>query len=642
MPKKSNPDAPSPEEVKVMVVDDRPKTAQALAEFLRMEGYQVAIANSGPEALERLEEEDPDLVLSDVMMPEMNGYEVCRQIKSNPDTLFLPVILVTALKEQEERVKGLKAGADDFISKPPDRHELLTRVRSLARVKALHDALEESNEKLRKVAEERKEKLEQATQELHRLLQERTRSSSDLVPSSEPGPGEREDGTGYGSPLSQAATEAGISPETMRDFKHRLLSRLTSSLEGRTDLDRTPEVLDMLSQRLADVYEASDLDLPDSVRRRLFRDVINEIVGYGPIEPLLSDSSVSEVMVNGPDLVYAERDGKLVKTTLRFEDNDHVLRIINRIIRPLGRRVNRKSPAVDARLPDGSRVNAIIPPCAIDGPSITIRKFAEDKLTAEDLIEFGSLTPEMAEFLEACVGARLNIVVSGGTGSGKTTLLNILSSFIGGGQRIVTIEDSAELQLHQEHVVRLESQPPDPDGTGEMTIRELVKNSLRMRPDRIVVGEVRGAEALDMLQAMNTGHDGSLTTVHANTPRDSIARLETLVLMAGMDLPLKAIRNQIASAVNAIVQVARLHDGSRKVVKITEVQGMEADVVVLSDIFEFKEEGLEEDDRVVGELKPTGIRPKFTPRLQAAGYDLRADIFAPDLMQHQEANGHRR
>jgi pilus assembly protein CpaF len=638
MPKKPNPDAPAPEEVQVMIVDDRAKTAKALAEFLHMEGYQVAIANSGIEALERLKEEDPDLVLLDVMMPKMNGYEVCRRIKSNPDTLFLPVVLITALKEKEERVKGLRAGADDFISKPPDRHELLTRVRSLARVKVLHDALEESNEKLRRVAEERKEKLEQATQELHRLLQERTRSSSDLVPSSEPGPSEQEDESAYGSPLAQAAGEAGIDPEALRDFKHRLLSRLTSSLEGRTDLDRTPEVLDMLSQRLADIYEASDLDLPDRVRQKLFRDVVNEIVGYGPIEPLLADSSVSEVMVNGPDLVYAERNGKLVKTTLRFEDNDHVLRIVNRIIRPLGRRVNRKSPAVDARLPDGSRVNAIIPPCAIDGPSITIRKFAEDKLTVDDLIEFGSLTAEMAEFLEACVGARLNIVVSGGTGSGKTTLLNILSSFIGGGQRIVTIEDSAELQLHQEHVVRLESQPPDPDGSGEMTIRELVKNSLRMRPDRIVVGEVRGAEALDMLQAMNTGHDGSLTTVHANTPRDSIARLETLVLMAGMDLPLKAIRNQIASAVNAIVQVARLHDGSRKVVKITEVQGMEADVVVLSDIFEFKEEGLE-DDRVVGELKPTGIRPKFTPRLQAAGYDLRVGIFAPDLVQHQEGNG---
>jgi len=641
MPRKSNPDAPSPEEVRVMIVDDRLRTANALAEFLRMERYQVTTVSSGTEALQRIEEEEPDLMLLDVMMPDMNGYEVCRRIKSNPETLFLPVILVTALKEQKERVKGWQAGADDFISKPPDKHELLTRVRSLARVKALHDALEESNEKLRRVAEERKEKLEEATRELHKLLEERTRSSSDLMPASEPGIDEGKAGAAYGSPLAQAATKAGIAPETMRDFKHRLLSHLTSSLEGRTDLDRTPEVIDMLSQRLADIYEASDLDLPERLRRKLFRDVVNEIVGYGPIEPLLADPSVSEVMVNGPNLIYAERNGKLIKTALRFEDNDHVLRIINRIIRPLGRRVNRKSPAVDARLPDGSRVNAIIPPCSIDGPSITIRKFGEDKLTVEDLIEFGSITTEMAEFLEACVGARLNVVVSGGTGSGKTTLLNILSSFISGGQRIVTIEDSAELQLHQEHVVRLESQPADPDGSGEMTIRELVKNSLRMRPDRIVVGEVRGAEALDMLQAMNTGHDGSLTTVHANSPRDSIARLETLVLMAGMDLPIKAIRNQIASAVNLIVQVARLHDGARKVVKITEVQGMEADVVVLSDIFAFEEEGIK-DDRVVGELTPTGIRPKFTPRLEAAGYKLRAGIFTPTPRRTDQGNGRRR
>jgi DNA-binding response OmpR family regulator len=404
--KRSNPDAPSPKEVKVMVVDDKRKTAKALAGFLSSGGYQVSIAHSGPEALDRLGKEEPDLVLLDVMMPEMNGYEVCRRIKSNPATLFLPVVLLTALNEKEERVKGLRAGADEFVSKPPDRHELLTRVRSLTRVKALHDALEASNKKLRKVAEKRKEELEQATKELHKLLEERTRSSCDLKRSSEPDSGEQEGGLAYGSPLSQAAAEADIDPETLRNFKHRLLSRLTSSLEGRTDLDRTPEVIDMLNKRLVDIYEASDLDLPRSVRQKLFRDVVNEIVGYGPIEPLLADSSVTEVMVNGPALVYVERDGKLIKTNLRFEDNDHFLRIINRIVRPLGRRVNRKSPAVDARLPDGSRVNAIVPPCAIDGPSITIRKFAEEKLTVEDLIEFGSITAEMAEFLEACVGAR--------------------------------------------------------------------------------------------------------------------------------------------------------------------------------------------------------------------------------------------
>jgi pilus assembly protein CpaF len=640
---KFNPDAPSSEDTKVLVADDRPKAARTLAQFLSREGYRVIVAHDGPEALHKVDRERPDLILLDVTMPEMNGYDVCRRIKSDPATLFLPVILTAAREDREERVKGMRVGADDFISKPADRDELLARVKSLTRVKALHDALEASNERLRNLAQERKEKLEQATRELQEALERRAPSSANVIASSKSVLDEALQGwePACESPLARAAAEAGIAPETMRDVKHRLLSRLTSSLEGRTDLDRTPEVIDMLNQRLADICKASDLSLPERVRRALFRDVVNEIVGYGPIEPLLADSSVTEVMVNGPNLVYVERDGKLVKTALKFEDDDHVLRVINRIVRPLGRRVNRRSPAVDARLPDGSRVNAIIPPCAIDGPSITVRKFAEDKLMIDDLIGFDSITAEMAEFLEACVGARLNIVVSGGTGSGKTTLLNILSSFISGRQRIVTIEDSAELQLHQEHVVRLESQPADPDGSGEMTIRDLVRNSLRMRPDRIVVGEVRGAEALDMLQAMNTGHDGSLTTVHANSPRDSIARLETLVLMAGMDLPIKAIRAQIASAIDLIVQVARLNDGTRKVVKITEVQGMEADVVVLSDIFAFREEGIV-DDRVIGELKPTGIRPKFTPRLEAAGYNLRAGIFVPTPRQPDSGNGRRR
>jgi pilus assembly protein CpaF len=605
-----------------------------------MEGYRVAVAHDGHEALQKVDQEEPDLVLSDVMMPGMDGYEVCRRIKSNPATLWLPVVLVTALKQPEERVKGVNAGADDFITKPPDRHELLARVKSLARMKALHDALEASDEKFRTLAQERKEKLEQATQELQKLLQEKAHFSPDLLPAASPNPDGQVRPPASGPALADAGAETGVDPEILRGFKHELLTRLTATLEGRTDLAKTPEVVSMLSQRLADIYEAADLDLPMGARQKLFGEIVNEIVGYGPIEPLLADPSVTEVMVNGPDLVYAERNGKLVKTNTRFDDDDHVLRIINRIIRPLGRRVNRKSPAVDARLPDGSRVNAIIPPCAIDGPSITIRKFGEDKLTVEDLISFGSVTAEMAEFLEACVNAHLNIVVSGGTGAGKTTLLNILSSFISGAERIVTIEDSAELQLHQEHVVRLESQPAGNDGSGEMTIRGLVRNSLRMRPDRIVVGEVRGAEALDMLQAMNTGHDGSLTTVHANTPRDTIARLETLVLMAGMDLPVKAIRGQIASAVNLIVQVARLRDGSRTVIKITEVQGMESDIVVLSDIFEFKEKGME-DDRVVGELTPTGIRPKFTPRLQAVGFDLRADIFTPRLSRVDRSGSRR-
>ncbi|MCX6028724.1 MAG: CpaF family protein [Chloroflexi bacterium] len=413
----------------------------------------------------------------------------------------------------------------------------------------------------------------------------------------------------------------------MAEFRQRLVSRLAGSLEGRTDLSKTPEMVSVLGQRLAAIYEAAGLRLPDEARQQLFREIVDEVLGFGPIEPLLADPTVTEVMVNGPRLIYAERKGHLSETEITFDDDDHVMRIIERIVRPLGRRVDRKSPMVDARLPDGSRVNAIIPPCAIDGPTVTIRKFSKDKLTIDDLIKFGSLTPQMAEFLKVCVRTRLNIVVSGGTGSGKTTLLNVLSSFIPEDERIVTIEDSAELQLHQKHVVRLETKTPDLDGTGEVSIRGLVRNSLRMRPDRIVVGEVRGGEALDMLQAMNTGHDGSLTTVHANTPRDTVARLETLVLMAGMDLPLKVVRAQISSAINLIVQQARLRDGSRKVTNITEVQGMEGDIIVLGDIFAFKETGMK-DGKVMGNLEPTGIRPKFSERAEAAGQSLPAELFS--------------
>jgi pilus assembly protein CpaF len=373
----------------------------------------------------------------------------------------------------------------------------------------------------------------------------------------------------------------------------------------------------------------------------LFREVVDDILGYGPIEPLLADPNVTEIMVNGPHLVYAEQKGRLTRTNVQFDDDDHVLRVIDRIIRPLGRRVDRKTPMVDARLPDGSRVNAIIAPCALDGPSVTIRKFSKDRLTVQNLINFGSISEEMAKFLEACVRARVNIIVSGGTGSGKTTLLNVLSSFIPPEERIVTIEDSAELQLHQEHVVRMETKPADLDGSGEVSIRLLVKNSLRMRPDRIVVGEVRSGEALDMLQAMNTGHDGSLTTIHANSPRDTMARLETLVLMAGMDLPLKVVRAQIASAVDLIVQQARLRDGSRKVINITEVQGMEGDIIVMGDIFAFKETGME-DGKVMGELEPTGIRPKFSEKLEVAGFHLPPEIFMKPVQQPQQESKSRR
>jgi pilus assembly protein CpaF len=355
--------------------------------------------------------------------------------------------------------------------------------------------------------------------------------------------------------------------------------------------------------------------------------VSDEVIGYGPISPYLRDPTVSEVMVNGPDLIYIERNGKLLEAEVQFRDAAHVMQAVENIIAPLGRRVDRSQPLVDARLPDGSRVNVIIPPCALNGPTITIRKFPSKRITVQDLVGFGSITQQMADFMRACVVGRLNIVVSGGTGSGKTTLLNVISSFIPEDERICTVEDAAELQLHQKHVVRMETAPALPDGTGQVTIRDLVRNALRMRPERIVVGEVRGGEALDMLQAMNTGHDGSLTTVHANSPRDAIARLETLVLMAGFDLPIKVVRSQIASAVNLIVQQERLRDGSRKVTRVTEVQGIEGDNVVLQDIFIFQAVALSEEGKVEGTMKPTGMRPKFSPRLEQAGFKLTGEVF---------------
>jgi pilus assembly protein CpaF len=355
------------------------------------------------------------------------------------------------------------------------------------------------------------------------------------------------------------------------------------------------------------------------------------MTGFGPIQPLLDDPDVSEVMVNGPKKVFVEKSGKVTKSGITFDDDDHVARIIDRIILPLGRRVDADTPTVDARLPDGSRVNAVIRPVSIDGPCITIRKFKKDKLTVQQLINYDSLTQHMADFIRACVVSHLNIVISGGTGSGKTTLLNVLSGFIPENERIITIEDAAELQLQQDHVLRLETKVPNIDGRGAVTIRDLVKNSLRMRPDRIVVGECRGGEALDMLQAMNTGHDGSLTTLHANTPRDALSRIETMVMMAGMDLPLKVVRQQISSAVDLIIQQTRLKDGSRKVTAITEVVGMEGDTVVLTDVFKFEQISVTTEGKIIGELKPTGIRPLFMPRLEAGGFKLSAEIFMPSM-----------
>jgi pilus assembly protein CpaF len=388
-------------------------------------------------------------------------------------------------------------------------------------------------------------------------------------------------------------------------------------------------------QNIGKVFEQTQLKLPEDLRKQIFDQVLNDLLGFGPIQSLLDDDDVTEIMVNGPKKIFVEVKGKLVKSNVTFDDDDHVLRVIDRIILPLGRHVDSDSPTVDARLPDGSRVNAVVRPVAIDGPSITIRKFRKDKLKAEDLINYGSLTRQMADFLEACVKARFNIIISGGTGSGKTTLLNVMSGYIPENERIITIEDAAELQLQQDHVMRMETKTANADGLHAVSIRELVKNSLRMRPDRIVVGEVRGGEALDMLQAMNTGHDGSLTTVHANTPRDAMSRIETLVLMAGMDLPLKVVRQQISSAVDLIVQQTRLKDGQRKVTAVTEVAGMEGDIIVLTDIFKFNQTDVTTDGKVIGEVNATGIRPNFTPRLVAAGFKLSADVFAPKLSANQ-------
>jgi pilus assembly protein CpaF len=361
----------------------------------------------------------------------------------------------------------------------------------------------------------------------------------------------------------------------------------------------------------------------------LLEQIVAEIMGLGPLEPLLKDETITEIMVNGSQRIYVEREGRIEKTSYKFESDEHVMRIVDRIVAPLGRRVDESQPYVDARLPDGSRVNVIIPPLALQGPVITIRLFSKVPYTVEDLIGFGTLTPEIAEFLEICVQSRLNTIISGGTGSGKTTTLNVLSGYIPNDERIVTIENAAELQLQQDHIISLESRMANIEGKGEVTIRDLVVNSLRMRPDRIVVGEVRSGEALDMLQAMNTGHDGSLTTCHSNGPRDTLSRLETMVLMAGTDLPHRAIREQVASALHLIVHQERLRDGTRKLVNITEVQGMEGNVIVLQDLFTFEQTGFD-DERIVGHLRPTGVRPKFTELIDAAGYHLDAKLFGYD------------
>jgi pilus assembly protein CpaF len=406
-----------------------------------------------------------------------------------------------------------------------------------------------------------------------------------------------------------------------------ITDRIQSNLGAQADLKKTPETEQMLQERFSAIIRHNNLDLNDEEIKILFRLVKDEMLGFGPLQELIDRTDISEIMVNSPYRVYIEQKGKLRVSHVVFANNEHVVKVVDRIIRPLGRRIDRKWPLVDARLPDGSRVNAVIPPCAIDGTNITIRKFSKNKLSIQDLIKFGSATPQMGHFLEACVVSRMNVIVSGGTGSGKTTLINILSNFIPTKERVVTIEDSAELQLIQDHVLRLEAKPADVDGTGRVSIRDLVINALRMRPERIIVGECRGGEALDLLQAMNTGHDGSMSTLHANNPREAIGRLETMCMMAGMDLPLMVIRRQIAGAIDMFVQQARLDDGSRKITHITEVQGMEGDTVVQQDIFVNVVHGKTPEGKLITEHRPTGVRPKFTPRLEAMGFKLPPEIF---------------
>lgn len=437
------------------------------------------------------------------------------------------------------------------------------------------------------------------------------------------------------SNLGDTATDGGhtvgldrVGPRKLMHLKEKVRQKLMEDMDpaelGKMDRQAmTSEVQNAMGA----VLQSDAIALPVKVRQQIASDVVDEIAGYGPIQTLLDDPTVTEIMVNRPDQVYVERQGKIFLSDRVFRDDAHIMRIIERIVMPLGRRIDESSPMVDARLPDGSRVNAIIPPLAVKGPVLTIRKFSKEPFSVEDLVSFGTLTSEMADFLRACVVARLNVIVSGGTGSGKTTTLNVLTSFVPNNERIVTIEDAAELRLQQDHVVSLESRPQNLEGKGEITIRMLVRNALRMRPDRIIVGEVRGGEALDMLQAMNTGHDGSLSTAHTNSPRDTLSRLETMVLMAGTDLPSRAVREQVTAAINLIIHQNRLRDGSRRITHITEIQGMEGDVIVTQDIYLFHQEGVDAQGNVIGRHVATGLRPKFTEQLIHQGVDLPASLF---------------
>lgn len=420
--------------------------------------------------------------------------------------------------------------------------------------------------------------------------------------------------------------------ERLAGIYDRVQRRLLAELSPTVRADNVEEVRRALTRIFEEVVAGEDVPLSRNERSELFESIVAGILGFGVLEPFLKDESVTEILVNGPNNVYVERAGRLESTDVRFRDTEELTRIIDRIVSPLGRRVDESSPMVDARLPDGSRVNVIIPPLSLVGPCVSIRKFTRAAYSMEDFVRLDSCTEDMGKFMKACVQARLNIVISGGTSTGKTTLLNILSSYLGNDERILTIEDAAELQLQQDHVVRLEARPPNVEGKGQITIRQLVINALRMRPDRIVVGEVRGGEALDMLQAMNTGHDGSLTTLHANSTRDTMQRIETMVMMAGFDLPVRAIRQQFSSAVDLIVQAQRLTGGPRKIVSITEVVGMEGEVVTMQDIFQFQQLGIDEQGKAYGQIVSTGIRPSFLDRLKHAGCDVSPSLFERQVL----------
>jgi pilus assembly protein CpaF len=441
---------------------------------------------------------------------------------------------------------------------------------------------------------------------------------------------------GTGSLSRLGASQATLDRQSNKSFEE--LKRLIhQKLVDKLDLSRVSDLEgDTLRREIRLVVERlCDTENPllnRMERERLIDEVLDETFGFGPLEVLLKDPTISDILVNGPHKIYVERRGKLEKTDVKFRDNDHLLQIIDRIVSKVGRRVDETSPMVDARLPDGSRVNAIIPPLALDGASMSIRRFGANPLKLEDLLNYKAFTPEMAMLMEACMKARLNIIISGGTGSGKTTLLNTLSSFIGQDERVVTIEDAAELQLQQDHVVRLETRPPNIEGKGQVTTRDLVRNALRMRPERIIIGECRGAESLDMLQAMNTGHAGSMTTLHANTPRDAQARLETMIMMAGMELPIKAMRQQISSAVDIMIQANRLQGGPRKLTSITEVCGMEQEIIIMQDVFRYRQLGIDQNGRAFGQFEATGVRPTFVNRIEAAGIKLPSNLFGERVL----------